>query len=440
MHVTFSHCAGLDVHKKSIVACTLTPSGSGAVQRQTRTFGTMTADLLALADWLTQQEVTHVVLESTGEFWKPVYNLLEPLLTVWVVNAHHVKAVPGRKTDVKDAEWLADLLRHGLVRPSFIPPQPQRDLRDLTRQRTCLIQDRATVVNRLHKVLEWANIKLTSVVSDVTGTSARAMLDALLAGEQDTTVLAALGQGRLRAQPELLAQALAGRVRDHHCFLLAQHLAQVDFLDEQIARFTQQIEQALDPPPLAPAPPPAAPAEPEGMAPPAAPPPLDNRTARAILDTAPGVGRAVAEVILAEVGTDMGRFASAAHLTSWAKLAPGNDVSAGKRRSGHTGQGSRWLRTALVQAAHAAVRRRGGYLGAVYRRLVVRLGAKRAIIAIARRLLTAIYYMLLRHEPYQERGAAAYDSQQQQRRVHRLRHQLESCGYRVSLEPLSVPA
>jgi transposase len=433
LEVTFTHCAGLDVHKKTVVACALTPDSTGRVQRQVRTFSTMTADLLALADWLTTHAVTHLVLESTGEFWKPVYNLLEPGFSVWVVNAQHVKQVPGRKTDVQDAEWLADLLRHGLVRPSFIPPQPQRDLRDLTRQRAALVQDRATVVNRLHKVLEWANLKLTSVVTDVTGVSARAMLDALLSGQQDPTVLAELAQGRLRSKRAALEQALAGRVREEHCFLIARHLEQLDFLDEQIALFNNQIQRALAGPPAPPPPAADAPATaaPDGQA------PLDGPTAVALLDTAPGIGRTIAEVILAEVGTDMSRFADAAHLTSWAKLAPGQNESAGKRRTGHTGQGSRWLRSALVQAAHAAVRQAGTHLAAVYRRLAVRRGAKRAIIAVARRLLTSIYYMLLRREPYQERGPVPPTDRQQQRRVQRLRHQLESCGYKVMLEPSS---
>ena len=453
MHVTYPQCAGLDVHKKSVVACALTSTPTGEVCRTIRTFGTLPADLLTLADWLTHHAVTHVVMESTGEFWKPVYNILEATVTVWVVNAQHVKTVPGRKTDVKDAEWLADLLRHGLVRPSFIPPQTQRDLRDLTRQRTCLVQDRATVVNRLHKVLEWANLKLTSVVTDVTGVSARAILAALLNGEQDEAVLAELARGRLRSKRALLEQALAGQVRDQHRFLIASHLAQIDFLDEQIAAFDAQIVQAVEhlwpssAPPLEggedPLPAKASPlADPPVTAdPPAAPAeraPLDGPTAAAILDTAPGVGSAVAEVVLAEVGTDMSRFASAAHLVGWAKLAPGNDESAGKRRSSHIGHGSRWLRHALVQAAWAAVRSKDTYLGAVYRRMVGRLGAKRAIIAIARRLLTSIYYMLLKHEPYRELGAQYQDERQQQRTVNRLRKRLEHCGYKVTLEPATA--
>src|SRR3954447_17197632 len=226
MDVTFTHCAGLDVHKKTVVACCLTPGAHGAKLSEIRTFSTMTADLLALADWLAAQDITHIAMESTGEFWKPVYNLLESSFQVWVVNAQHIKAVPGRKTDVGDAAWIADLLRHGLLRPSFIPPLAQRDLRDLTRERTNLVQERAAVVRRLHKVLEWANLKLTAVATDVTGVSARAMLAAILAGEENSAVLADLAKGRLRAKRAALEQALAGQVREHHRFLLAQHLTQ----------------------------------------------------------------------------------------------------------------------------------------------------------------------------------------------------------------------
>jgi transposase len=242
MEITYTHAAGLDVHKKTIVACCLTPGPKGAPQKEIRTFGTMTQDLLALVDWLLTKGITHVAVESTGEFWKPVYQILETSLTVLVVNAQHIKTVPGRKTDVKDAEWIADLLRHGLLKASFIPPLPQRDLRDLTRQRTNLVQDRARVVNQLQKVLEWANIKLTSVVTDIMGVSARAMLAAIVGGEADQGVLADLALGRLRTKQAELEQALVGYVREHHRFLLARHLIHIDFLEEEIARFDQEIE------------------------------------------------------------------------------------------------------------------------------------------------------------------------------------------------------
>ena len=241
MDVTYTHCAGLDVHKKTVVACCITPGIKGEKQLEIRTFGTMTADLLALSDWLSLKGVTHVAMESTGEFWKPVYNILEGNFELLVVNARHIKNVPGRKTDVKDAEWIADLLRHGLLRGSFIPPQAQRDLRDLTRQRTNLVQDRATVVNRLQKVCEWSNIKLSSVATDITGVSARAMLEAILAGHTEPQTLADLAKGRLRNKRDELERALTGVVREHHQFMMAQNLAQIDFLDEQIALYDDQI-------------------------------------------------------------------------------------------------------------------------------------------------------------------------------------------------------
>lgn len=445
MDVTFPHCAGLDVHKKTVVACCLTPGPHGAKLSETRTFSTMTADLLALADWLTAKEITHVAMESTGEFWKPVYNLLEANFQVWVVNAQHIKAVPGRKTDVGDAAWIADLLRHGLLRPSFIPPLAQRDLRDLTRERTNLVQERAAVVRRLHKVLEWANLKLTAVATDVTGVSARAMLAAILTGEEDSAVLADLAKGRLRAKRAALEHALAGRVRDHHRFLLAQHLVQIDFFDEQIATYSARIQELIAPGGTggaAPVEPPAA-----AGAPLAEPPPLDRGApdlpaeaplswaeAQELLDTVPGIGRALAEMVLAEVGPDMSRFRSAAHLASWAKVAPGNNESAGKRRASGIGHGNRWLRSGLVQAAHAAVKRVGTHLHAVYRRLVAKHGVKKAIIAVAHRLLTAIYHVLSKREPYREVGGITAH-RNAEAAVKRLIRQGEQLGFQVTLTP-----
>ena len=246
MQIIYTHCAGLDVHKKTVVACCVTPGPDGQPQFETRTFGTMTQDLLALADWLSHTGVTHVACKSTGEFWKPVYNILEALFMIVVANAQHIKHVPGRKTDVRDAAWIADLLRHGLLQASFIPPLPQRDLPDLTRQRTNLVRERAEVANQLHNVLEWANIKLTSVITDIKGNSARAMLAAIVGGEDDAAVLAELAIGRMRSKRAVLEQALTGRVRDHHRFLVAQHLTHLDFLDEQIALFTQQIAATIE--------------------------------------------------------------------------------------------------------------------------------------------------------------------------------------------------
>ncbi len=445
MQITYTHAAGLDVHKKTVVACIFTPSPQGKLHKEVRTFGTMTQDLLALVDWLTTHGITHVALESTGEFWKPVYNLLEGSFTVLVANAQHIKTVPGRKTDVKDAEWIADLLRHGLLKGSFIPPLPQRDLRDLTRQRTSLVQDRARVINQLQKVLEWANIKLTSVVSDVMGVSARAMLVAIIGGEADQGVLAELAQGRLRAKQAELERALEGHVRPHHRFMLVQHLSHIDFLEGQIAEFDRQIAVAIEaqfPPPT----PPSSSAEhepamviepsPEDTSPTAVP----WEEAVTLLDSAPGIGRTLAEQIIAEVGTDMARFPSEGHLASWAKVCPGNHESAGKRHSSTTGKGSRWIRTALVQAAWAAVKVKDSHLAAVYRRLAVRRGKQKAIMAVAHRLLVAIYHMLKERVPYREIGAAPQSEPAKRKLVERLQRQIEKLGYTAEVIAADVSA
>jgi len=329
---------------------------------QTQTFGTTTGELLRLSDWLVEGGCSHVGLESTGEYWKPIYNLLEGTLTVWLLNAQHIKAVPGRKTDVKDAQWIAELLRHGLVRPSFIPPPPQRELRDLTRYRTTFVRERATLVNRVQKVLESTNLKLASVVSDVMGVSSRAILAALLAGEADPFVLAGLAQGQLRKKRPQLEQALQGRLRPHQSFVLTELLAQIDSLEETIARFDAQIRDACaarD----------------------------DAAQVVALLDTIPGIAEGTAQLLVAEIGTDMSRFPSAAALAAWAGLAPGNNESAGRQRSGRTRKGNVWLRTALVQAAQAAAHMKHTALAARYRRMAARRGAKKAVIALAHSLL-----------------------------------------------------
>src|SRR3954453_18090219 len=443
MEITYTHAAGLDIHKKTIVACCFTPGPKGTPQKEIRTFGTMTQDLLALAAWLTSKGITHVAMESTGEFWKPVYQILEASFTVLVVNAQHIKTVPGRKTDVKDAEWIADLLRHGLLKASFIPPLPQRDLRDLTRQRTNLVQDRARVVNQLQKVLEWANIKLASVVTDILGVSARAMLAAIVGGEAAQAVLVDLAQGRLRAKHVELEQALVGYVRDHHRFLLARHLIHIDFLDDEIARFDQEIETyiATETPSEPPAPPAPTPdsANPSGAdVPTAAPPVVPWAEAVELLDTAPGIGRTAAELILAEIGPDMRRFPSEGHLASWAKVCPGNRQSGGKRYSSRTSKGSRWLRPVLVQAAWAAIRVKGSHLAAVYRRLVVRLGKQKAIMAVAHRLLVAIYHMLKDRVPYREIGTAPPSESAKRKLAERMQRKIEDLGYTVKLEPAAV--
>jgi transposase len=447
MEITYTHVAGLDVHKKTVVACILIPGPHAKPHKQIRTFGTMTQDLLALADWLTQNGVTHVAMESTGELWKPVFNLLEGSFIVLVVNAQHIKTVPGRKTDVKDAEWIADLLRHGLLKASFIPPLAQRDLRDLTRQRTNLVQDRARVVNQLQKVLEWANIKLSSVVSDVMGLSARAMLAAIVGGERDQAVLAGLALGKLRPKQAELERALDGQMRPQHRFMLAQHLTHIEFLEGQIADFDQQIATFMAAEGSCPSPPP--PAAPSDLSQVSSEetPAADGgvsavpwEEAVELLDSVPGIGRTLAEQLIAEVGTDMRRFPSEGHLASWAKVCPGTNESAGKRKSGTTGKGSRWLRTALVQAAWGAVRMKETHLAGVYRRLAVRIGKQKAIMAVAHRILVAIYHMLKERVPYRERGIVPVSDVVKRKEADRATRKLEQLGFTVHLSPASSPA
>ena len=311
MDVIYPQCCGLDVHKKTVAACLITSTAGAEPVKEIRTFSTMTTDLLALADWLQEAGCTHVAMESTGVYWRPVYNLLEGQFELLVVNAQHIKAVPGRKTDVKDATWIAELLRHGLLRGSFIPSKPQRQLRELTRYRSTLVQDHARALNRLQAVLEDANLKLASVVTDIYGVSARAILEAILAGQRDVAILAALARGRLRAKRDQLKEALEGRVTAHHSFLLTEHLSMLEYLDEAIAHVSAEIDQHLT-------------AEHEAIA---------------LLDTIPGVGQRAAEILIAEIGTDMSRFPSAKHLASWAGMCPGNHESGGKRLSGKTRKG-----------------------------------------------------------------------------------------------------
>jgi transposase len=350
MDVVYERCCGLDVHKRTVVACVVVPGAGRQVRKEVRTFGTMTDSLLALADWLAEHGVTHVALESTGVYWRPIWNVLEGQATLLLVNARHVKQVPGRKTDVRDCEWLADLLRHGLLKPSFVPGRPQRELRELTRYRTSLIRERAAEANRVQKTLEGANLKLGDVASDVLGVSGRLMLRALIAGTTDAVALADLAQGHLRAKIPQLRRALTGGVGAHQRFLLAQQLAHLDALDAVIERLNAEIAARL---------------QPVGA--------LLER-----LDAIPGVGRRTAEVLLAEVGADVARFPDAAHPASWAGRCPGNHASAGKRRSGRTRKGNPWLRAAPVEAAQAAGRAKHAYLSARYRRLAGRRGRQRA--------------------------------------------------------------
>ena len=445
MQIVYARCAGLDVHKKSVVVCVRLVTADGTLSIHIRSFGTTTAALLDLVAWLLSLEVSHVAMESTGEFWKPVYNLLEGSFTVLVVNAAHIKYVPGRKTDVKDAEWIAELLAHGLLRPSFVPPAPQRALRDLTRQRTHLIQERASVVNRMQKVLEWANIKLSSVVTDITGVSARAMLLALVAGQTDVTELAELAKGRLRSKLPELKQALRGTLLEHQAFMISQHLALLDVFDEQIAAFDTRIQTAIDgtraeqPPSDGNGGPNQHTSEPVSAAD-APSAPAGAWAAQAIVDAVPGIGMRVAETILAELGTDMRRFPDAAHAASWAGLAPGQDESAGKRKQTRIRDGNKYLRSALIQAAWAAVKRKDTFLAAFYYRLAARRGKKKAIVALAHKILVLVYTLLKTGAVYQERGAAALDERQKERLVHRLERRIAQLGYNVKLEPIAAAA
>jgi len=360
-----------------------------------------------------------------------------------VVNAQHIKHVPGRKTDVKDAQSIAALLAHGLLRPSFVPPAPQRALRDLTRQRIPLVQARTQGVNQLHKVLEWANLKLTSVVTDVTGVSARAMLTALLDGQTDVSVLAELAQGRMRAKRADLEQALRGTLQPHHAFMITQHLTHIDFLEEQIATFDAQIETMIATNGQPPRDPPEADLSSSALTAAAdstvATPPTQSWAAgRELCDAVPGIGLRLAETILAELGTDMSRFPSAAHAASWAGLAPGQHESAGKRRAVRTGKGNRYLKTGLVQAAWAAINHKDSFLAAVYHRLAARCGAKKAIVAVARKILVIVYTLLKTGTTYEERGAATLDDRQKARLVERMQRRIERLGYIVNLEPVAA--
>ena len=407
MDVVYPRCCGLDLHQRTVAACLLTPGPRGKPTREVRTFGTMTDDLLALSDWLTTAGCTHVAMESTGVLWKPIYNLLEGSFELLLVNAHHVKAVPGRKTDVKDSEWLADLPRHGSLRASFVPDRAQRELRELARYRTTLVRERSAEVNRLQKTLEGANIKLGAVASSLAGRSAREMIEGLLADGPDPARLADLARGRLREKLPQLERALTGRVGPHQRFPLAQQLAHVDYLDAAVERVSAEIAERLRP--------------------------EDETLAR--LATIPGVGRRIAEIIAAEPGVDVTRFPSAGHLAAWAGVAPGNHESAGKRLSGKARKGSPWLRTALVEAAQAAARTKGTYLAAQYRRLAPRRGQKRAVVAVAHTILVIVYHLLRDRTTYRELGAAYFDERERHDVQRRLVRRLEALGNTVTLKP-----
>lgn len=439
MDVLYPRCAGLDIHKKVVVACRIVPGNGRQVTREVRTFGTTTGAIEALGVWLAEAGVTHVAMEATGVYWQPLYNLLEDCFTLILANAQHIKQVPGRKTDVKDAEWIADLLRHGLIRGSFVPDRAQRELRELTRYRTTLVRERAAVVNRLQKTLEGANIKLGDVASDVLGVSGRAMLERLIAGETDPAVLADEARRLLRAKRPALEAALRGSVGPHQRFLLRQQLTHIDHLDGQMAEVNAEIAcrlqaspRGLDEPhePHEP-PPPLPPTEATATA---GAPVRTSEEAVARLDTIPGVGRRVAEVLVAEIGTDMTRFPSAAHLASWAGLCPGHQESAGKRLNGRTRKGNPTLRTTLTEAARAAARTQT-YLAAQYHRVAARRGTKRAAVAVAHSILVIAYHLLRDGTVYEDLGTTYFDERDRTRVTQRLVRRLRTLGVTVALSP-----
>jgi transposase len=438
MEVIYPRCAGLDVHKKTVTACAMHTRKNGRKKQEIRTFGTMTEDLQELLAWLQGWQCTHVAMESTGVYWQPVYNILEDHMELLLVNARHVKNVPGRKTDVTDAEWLTDLLRHGLLRGSFVPPREQRHLRDLTRQRSKLVEERARQVNRLQKVLEDANIKLASVATDVMGVSGRAMLEQLIQGQTDPALLAELARGRMRTKREALTKALTGRVNDHHRFLLEQHLIHIDFLDGQIEQFSRQIETQIDTLSQMPEYMVAMPSN-DAAQPGEQREPLTYARAIELLDTIPGIDRWLAQVLVAEMGIDMSRFATDKHLAAWAGVAPGNNESAGKRRSGKTPPGNRHLRKGLVQAARGASRKKNTYLKSKYHRIAARRGKKKAIVAVGHSILVSAYHMLSRHEPYNDLGGDYFDQFKREHVANHLVRRLEKLGFQVVIDAPVIP-
>jgi transposase len=405
MEVLYSHCAGLDVHKDTVVACARIVNGR-SIDHRLRTFSTKTAGLLELLDWLNEQKCTHVAMEATGVYWKPVWHILEGNVELVLANAAHIKNVPGRKTDAGDAEWISDLLAHGLIRSSFVPPVAVQELRDLTRTRKQLTRERVQHVQRIQKTLEDANIKLTGTISDILGVGGRAILEALVQGESDPRKLAALAV-HVKADRKELVEALRGRVTPHHRLLLKLHLSQVDALDKGIETLEGELGKSLEP----------------------------FRQAVKRLSTIPGVSVTVANVIVAEIGIDMTRFPTAGHLVSWAGMCPRNDESAGKRRSTRLRHGCTWLKTALVQAGWAATRKKGSYLQARFGRIRARRGAKKAVVAVAASILTAAYHMLRDQTDYKDLGASFFDRRNEAKTASRLIKRLKTLGYNVVAQP-----
>ncbi len=415
LKLVYPNCAGLDVHKKFVVACRLTVDGRDDTHPESRTFTTMTDDLRALAAWLAEGQVTHVAMESTGVYWRPIYNILEDHFELFLVNAQSIKRMPGRKTDMKDADWIATLMLHGLLQRSYIPNRPQRELRDLTRYRQSLVQERSRFANRLQKVLEDTNIKLASVATDMQGVSAQAMLRELINGQDDPKVLADLAKGRLRKKRAELERALVGKVTEHHRFMLSDLLVHLDFLDEQLDRLGTRMEEKL-----------------AQM--------LTYQEAVRLLDTIPGVDRQLVILIVSEIGVDMSRFPSDRHLTAWAGVAPGNNKTGGKQRSGKVRKGNKHLQRGLVLAAHAVARTKQTYLRSLYYRVATRRGKARAAVAVGRTILQAAFYMLTRGVPYQELGANYLDQLDRERTAKRLLKRLQALGFEVTVKEQSGTA
>jgi transposase len=410
MDVLYANCAGLDIHKDTVAACSRRVT-AGKVMREVRTFKTTTGELLALSEWLASLGATHIAMEATGVYWKPVWNILsDGDFALILANAAHVKNVPGRKTDVNDATWLADLLAHGLIRASFVPDVQTQEQRGLLRTRKQLTRERTSHVQRLQKTLEEANIKLDSVISDVIGASGRAMIEALIAGESDPLRLASLASSRIKASPAALGEALRGRVTRHHRFLLRLHLQQIDALDRAIAEIDKEVEANLAP----------------------------FRELIPVLTSIPGVGELAARVLLAEIGADMSRFPTAGHLISWAGLCPQNDESAGKRRSTRMRKGAPWLKTTLIQCAWAAARKKAAYLAAQFHRLRARRGPKKAVGAVAASILTAAYHMIADGTFYQDLGADHFERRAKPNQIKRLVAKIQSLGYDVEIKPLAT--
>jgi transposase len=407
MDIIYQRVAGLDLHQKTIVAAVRWINAAGQAETELRTFNTMTRDLLAMSDWLADLGVTHVAMEATGVLWKPVWNILDGRFELLLVNPHELKQVPGRKTDVKDSQWIAQLLQHGLLRSSFVPSRPQRELRDLTRHRAQLQGEHTRAANRIHKLLEDANIKLGAVASDILGVSGREILDALVAGQEDSATLAQSARGRMKAKIPELTLALEGAFRDHHRFMLKQLLSHVDFLDQQIGQFTERIEQMMGP--------------------------FVDKELQDLLDEVPGINENGIQNIVAEIGVEMDQFPSAAHLSSWAGICPGNEESAGKRKRSKTTNGDRWLRRALTEAAWAATHTHDTYLAAQYHRLAGRRGKKRALVAVGHTLLVIIYHIIKYRVKYEDLGPDHFLRLEPERQKRYLVKRLQQLGYEVQL-------